>query len=188
MIYTIIAEGRSGGQTLTEWFKLSLNDFYVVHEPFNKDYNEYTTNTDKTDFTWIDKNKNYVIKELYSEDITPLLGHSDKTICLYRENWKEQVKSLLYAVKTNRWHTKYTEDSVKKTVTEEEIVSFYEKYYKTQKERFQAFIKENNLKSISYEQLYYGNGIVEIKNHFNITSNVDFPIGQRYYTKENPLI
>lgn len=168
MIYTIIAEGRSGGQTLTEWFKLSLNDFYVVHEPFNKDHNDYTENTDKTDFTWIDKSKNYVIKELYSENILPLLEHSDKIICLYRENWKEQVRSLLYAVKTNRWHIKYTEQSVKKTVTEEEIISFYEKYSKAEKERFQTFIKTNNLKSISYEQLYYGNGITEVKNHFNI--------------------
>lgn len=188
MIYTIIAEGRSGGQTLTEWFRLSLSDFYVVHEPFNKDYSEYTEDTDKTDFTWIDKSKNYVIKELYSENILPLLERSDKTICLYRENWKEQVRSLLYAVKTNRWHTKYTEDNVKKAVTEEEIVFFYEKYQKVEKERFQTFIRDNNLKSISYEQLYYGNGIVEVKNHFSITSNVSFPIGQRYYTKENPLI
>jgi hypothetical protein len=188
MIYTIIAEGRSGGQTLTEWFKHALNDFIVVHEPFNKNYNAYTKNTDKTDFTWMDKNKNYLIKELYSDDILPLIKHSNKTICLYRENWKDQVKSLLYALKTNRWHIKYTEDNVNKIITEDEIINFYENNYKKEKENFQSFIRGNNLKSISYEDLYYNNGIIEIKSHFNISSNIHFPIGQRYYTKENPLI
>lgn len=188
MIYTIIAEGRSGGQTLMEWFKLSLNNFYIVHEPFNENYNEYTENTDKTDLTWIDENKNYVIKELYCKNIIPLFERSDKVICLYRENWKEQVRSFLYALKTDKWHTRYTETTVRKIITEEEIASFYEEHYKAQKERFQTFIKTNNLKSISYEQLYYGNGIIEVKNHFNIVSDIDFPIGQRYYTKENPLI
>ena len=188
MIYTIIAEGRSGGQSLTEWFKQSLNDFIVVHEPFNKNYNEYTKNTNKTDFTWIDKNKNYIIKELYSDDILPLLGHSDKTICLYRENWRDQVKSLLYCLKTNRWSSKYTEDNVNKIITEDEIVKFYESSYKKEKENFQNFIKNNHLKSISYERLYYGDGIIEIKNHFNISPTLNFPINRRYYTKENPLI
>jgi uncharacterized protein YdhG (YjbR/CyaY superfamily) len=188
MIYTIIAEGRSGGQTLIEWFKLSLKDFIVSHEPFNKDNKNFTENTDKTDFNWLDKNKNYIIKELYSDDILPLLSISDNVICLYRENWKEQIKSLLYAVKTNRWHIKYTEENIKKFITDDEIVDFYNCTYKKIKENFQNFIVTNNLKSISYEDLYYNNGIDKIKKHFNITSNIEFPIGQRYFTKENPLI
>lgn len=188
MIYTIIAEGRSGGQTLTEWFRLSLNDFIIAHEPFNKDNNDFTKNTDKTDFSWIDENKNYFIKELYSDDILPLINKSDKVMCLYRENWKEQTKSLLYALKTNMWHLKYNEENVKKHVTEEEIIDFYENNFKNIKKQFNDFIIKNNFSSISYENLYYGNGIDKVKEHFNITSKIEFPLGQKYFTKENPLI
>jgi hypothetical protein len=188
MVYTIIAEGRSGGQTLTEWFKLSLPNFIVAHEPFNCDNFNFTKNTNKTDFTWVDKNKNYFVKELFSEDILPLLSISDKVMCLYRENWEEQIKSLLYAMKTNKWHIKYTEDNVKKLVSDDDVINFYNSGFKEKKEAFQSFIVKNNLISISYEQLYYDNGIEKIKEHFNINSNINFPLGQKYLTKENILI
>lgn len=193
MIYTIIAEGRCGGQSLLGWLKIVLkNNYIIANEPFRKGNTIYTTNTTKTDFSWLKENTNYVIKELNddnsSETFKKLLELSDKVICIYRENWKEQVYSQLYGQKTKKWHTKYTIEQRDKLVSEDDVINYYNSFYKQKKEGFQKFIKENNLESISYEELYYNNGIEKLKKHFNIESNIEFPFGQRYLTNENVLI
>ena len=102
MIYTIIAEGRSGSQNLLNWLSVALPNFEPIHEPFNPAETRYTQDISGNDLSWISPNKNYVIKELWHTDrnFTPLIEKSDKIICLYRENWFEQVSSLLYAFKT----------------------------------------------------------------------------------------
>jgi hypothetical protein len=193
MIYTIIAEGRCGGQALLGWLNASLkNEYIIVNEPFRKGNNIYTTDTTKTDFNWLKENKNYIIKELNddnsSETFKPLLDLSNKIICIYRENWKEQLYSQLYGQRTKRWHTKYTIEQRDKLVSENDVIEYYNNFYKEKKKKFQYFIKENNLESISYEELYYNNGIEKIKKHFNIESNIEFPYGQRYLTNENFLL
>ncbi len=126
MVLTVIAEGRSGGQTLTEWFRLSLkNKFIIAHEPYNPDNNDFTKDVNYKDTSWIDPNKSYFIKELWRNnvDFSTLLDISDVVMCLYRENWYEQSRSYLFAEKTNLWHHRYNGDMVKKIITEEEIIS-----------------------------------------------------------------
>ncbi len=40
LLYTIIAQYRTGGQNLMHWIKQSLqNEFIVIHEPFNSNFN-----------------------------------------------------------------------------------------------------------------------------------------------------
>jgi hypothetical protein len=190
MIYTIIAEGRSGSQNLLNWFSTALPQFETIHEPFNSDETRYTQDISGNDLSWIQPNRNYVIKELWHTDrnFVPLIEKSDKIICLYRENWFEQVSSLLYAFKTNKWHSKYTVEKLRETISEGEILDYYETIHKGVKEKFQEFIKENGLLSITYEDLYYGQGIYDIKEHFKIDSGNNFPFSGRYLTKDNPLI
>jgi hypothetical protein len=193
MIYTIIAEGRCGGQSLLGWLNISLkNEYIIANEPFRKGNNIYTKDTSKTDFSWLKENKNYIIKELNddnsSKTFKPLLDLSDKIICIYRENWKEQLYSQLYGQRTKRWHTKYTIEQRDKLISENDVIEYYNNFYKEKKEKFQYFIKENNLESITYEELYYNNGIEKIKKYFNIESNIEFPFGQRYLTNENFLL
>ena len=190
MIYTIIAEGRSGSQNLLNWLSVALPNFEPIHEPFNPAETRYTQDISGNDLSWISPNKNYVIKELWHTDrnFTPLIEKSDKIICLHRENWFEQVSSLLYAFKTNKWHSKYTVERLRETISEGEILDYYENIQKDVKEKFQNFIKERGLMSITYEDLYLGQGIYDIKDHFNIETDHIFPFSGRYLTKDNPLI
>ena len=46
------------------------------------------------------------------------------------------------------------------------------------KKHFQDFIKHMNLPSISYEKLYYQNGVSKIKNFIN--DSFEFPIYERH--------
>lgn len=190
MIYTIIAEGRSGSQNLLNWFSSALSNFQTIHEPFNPAEKRYTSDISGNDISWILPDTNYVIKELWHTDrnFAPLIEKSNKVICLYRENWFEQVSSLLYAFKTNKWHSKYTVENLKENITTSEILEYYENIQKGVKEEFQQFIVENGFKSVTYEDLYYGQGIEIIKEHFNLEIINYPPFGGRYLTKDNPLI
>jgi hypothetical protein len=191
MVLTVIAEGRSGGQTLTEWFRLSLkNKFIIAHEPYNPDNNDFTKDVNYKDTSWIDPNKSYFIKELWRNnvDFSTLLDISDVVMCLYRENWYEQSRSYLFAEKTNLWHHRYNGDMVKKIITEEEIISYYGTSLKNNKEEFKNWIDLKKIPSISYENLYFSNGINFVKNTFKLNSEVEFPIGSKYYTEGQSLI
>ncbi len=68
MIYTIIAEGRSGSQNLLNWLSVALPNFEPIHEPFNPAETRYTQDISGNDLSWILPNKNYVIKELWHTD------------------------------------------------------------------------------------------------------------------------
>jgi hypothetical protein len=190
MIYTIIAEGRSGSQNLLNWLSTALPNFESIHEPFNPNETRYTQDISGNDLSWIVPNRNYIIKELWHTDrnFVPLIEKSDKIICLYRENWFEQVSSLLYAFKTNKWHSKYTVEKLRDTISEGEILDYYENIQKDVKEKFQKFIQERGIKSVSYEDLYQGQGIYDVKGHFGIETDHNFPFSGRYLTKDNPLI
>ena len=65
-------------------------------------------------------------------------------------------------------------------ISDEEIYEKYHKWYKSEKKHFQDFIKHMNLPSISYEKLYYQNGVSKIKEIFNLNDSFEFPIYERH--------
>ena len=167
-IYTILSEFRSGGFTLGEWIAKNEKDFIFAHEPWS-DWNKiYTESLDPSETDWIEKiEKNLVIKELWSEneDYSELIRKSSKVICLYRENWYEQIRSFLYAKKTERWHNIFYDiKDIEKNISEEELKKCMEDHnFLKYKSKFQSWISKENLFSISYEDLYYRGG--NKKNH-----------------------
>ena len=189
LLYTIIAQYRTGGQNLINWINHSLkNEFIVIHEPFNSNFNEYTTDTKLQDFSWL-QDKNYFIKELWCPEIDYklILKYSTKTVCLYRENTHEQTISHLYSSKQKKYHHNYTQKDVDEIFTKEDYEKFkYEVEYN--KKTLMDFAIDNNLPTISYENLYFKNGIEEFKNIFNIKSEIPFPYGSKYFTKDKKLI
>lgn len=190
LLYTIIAQYRTGGQNLMYWINQSLNkEFTIIHEPFNSKYTEYTTNTTLQDFSWLEDNKKYFIKELwYPElDYKKLLQISNKVICLYRENSHEQTISHLYSTKKNRYHHQYTQKDIDKIYNQEEYEKFKNEIH-INKNTLLDFAKENSLPLISYEELYYENGIEKFKEIFEFKSDVPFPIGIKYFTNQKKLI
>lgn len=190
MLYTIIAQYRTGGQNLIHWINQSIkNDFIVIHEPFNSNYKDYTDDITLQDFTWVKEGKKYFIKELwYPElDYTKMLELSDKVLCLYRENTHEQTISHMYSSKENRYHHNYTQKDVDKIFIEEDYNKFKEEV-EFNKKTLIDFANQHNLPTISYENLYYENGIEKFKRVFNFQSNIPFPYGSKYFTKDKKLI
>ena len=103
-------------------------------------------------------------------DFLPLINRSDKVLCIYRENWYSQIRSILYQSAFDEWQWQYKKTEVDIMISDEEIYEKYHKWYKSEKKHFQDFIKHMNLPSISYEKLYYQNGVSKIKEIFNLTS------------------
>lgn len=191
MVYLIIAEVRCGGTKLAEWLKMSLgNSFINVQEPYRETQFEFTNSTNPTDISWIDPRKNYVIKELWNPnwDYSELIKISDNVLCVYRENWYQQIKSLLFAQKTDKWHKKYTEKEVNSLVDENEIELFYEDNFREVKRGFQKWIGKNDFQSFSYENLYFGDAITNLKKIYPVQNDIPFPLGTKYLTKERFLI
>lgn len=187
MVYTIISEPRSGGTSLMNWIEKSTPNYIIAQEPYfiGNDYWVKGENTD--DIEWIDKYENIFIREIYREgrSMDILLKRSDKVLCLYRENWYEQIKSYLYQEVNDYegYMTTYRKEDVNKLVNENMILKEFKNFNKI-KTDFQNWIKKNNIISVSYENLYYGNGIEVIKRHFDIHSDVKFPINKRHLKNE----
>lgn len=190
MILTVIAEPRSGGQNLFKWLTLSLGGgFHCVHEPFNEYYDDYTTDITMQDFSWVDPEKNYFIKEIFrvNMDNNKLISLSDKVIALYRENIIEQSKSLFYAEKTRKYNIRYTQKDFDSIFNNEEYL-VYKKTLENSKPEFKKFIKNNNLDFVTYEDLYYGEGIKKVIDIFGIDSKIPFPVEPRYFMESPKLI
>jgi len=172
MIFTIIAEQRSGSLNLDEWFKQSLPNFEIISEPFSN------SNIDTTKDDWIDTNKNCVIGLKYfpkNQYFIYPIGVSDKVICLYREDEKSQIESYVIARSTEKWRNE--------NIYEEIIIDNYQEYstyFHNLKIEFKKFIKEYNFKTFTYEDLYYRGKINELMEYLNIKSNIPFPIGVKY--------
>lgn len=189
LLYTIIAQYRTGGQNLMYWIHQSLkNEFTVVHEPFNPNFNLYTNDTTLQDFDWLE-DKNYFIKELWYPELNyeKILQKSNKTLCIYRENTHEQTISQMFAIKNNKFFHSYTQKDVDKIFTQEEYIK-YKQEIEINKKSLIEFSQKNNLPIISYENLYYENGINKLKEFFNFESTVPFPFGSKYFTKDKKLI
>jgi hypothetical protein len=81
---------------------------------------------------WIDNFKNIFIKEMFykDQDYTNLLNKSEKVICLYRENWYAQVRSLLFQEKQAEFLFSYDKKDVDKEITEGMIMMRYKSHHK----------------------------------------------------------
>lgn len=181
MIILIISEARTGSVNLMTWLRLSTQDYVVLTEPYEKKSPDFVTdiryNTD-----WIDINKNYIINEKYFPgcgDLSKLINISDITLALYRENKKEQIESYIVANVTDSWRTEYNGncDILKNIDTK-----YLDKkiYFENLKKEFKGFIEFHDLKSFTYEDLYFRNGINEFKQYFEIVRDVPFPFGKKY--------
>lgn len=186
MIYTIIAEPRTGGVSLMNWIGKSLPKFTIAQEPWFNENDLWITGEDVSEVDWIKKYNNICIREIYkpTRDFTNLINISDKVLCLYRDNWEEQIRSSLYQGNTDSYMDTYDEDDVLRVVTDEMIKHRYVYYFKEHKDKFKQFIKKNNFISISYENLYYGNDIDIVKKHLNFDNNIEFPLNMRHLKRD----
>lgn len=181
MIILILSEARTGSVNLMSWLSLSTEGYIVLTEPYEKKSPDFITdiryNTD-----WIDTGKNYIINEKYFPDcgdLTELMKISDLTLALYRENSKEQIESFIVANVTDSWRSEYNGNcdilkNIDKQYSDKKI------YFENLKKEFRDFIELHNLKSFTYEDLYYRGKIDEFKNYFSIKKEIPFPFGKKY--------
>jgi hypothetical protein len=186
MIYTIIAEPRSGGVSLMNWIEKSLPEFTIAQEPWFNENTLWVEGENVNDVDWIKKYDNIFIREIYKpkRDFTNLINISDKVLCLYRNNWQEQVRSSLFQENNGPYMDDYDEQDVLNNVTDEMVEKRYLFYFKEHKDKFKQFIKENNFVSISYENLFYGDDVDIIKKHFNFDNNIEFPLNTRHLKRD----
>lgn len=191
MIILILSEARSGSVNLMEWLKKSNPDYIVLTEPYNKKSIDFITE-DKYDTSWIDFSKDYVINEKFYPncgDLTELINISDLTLALYRENSIEQIESFIIADVTDSWRNEYNgNDTILKYC--DTLYLDRKLYFEKLKIDFQEFIKKHQIKSFTYEGLYYRNEIDDFKKFFEIKINIPFPYGKKYRidTKPNKLL
>jgi hypothetical protein len=182
MIITILAEPRTGSTNLAKWFRLN-KEFTVLIEPYNPQAYDYKK--EKKLSEWRYSTAHLLIKEIYTvtKNFNDLIANSDKVIILYRENKKEQVESWLAANYTNNWteewHTNqiYYSDSVRIDYFYNLVNGFKSNY----------ILNENYFK-ISYEELYYNNGLQKIIDYLDLdcVKNENFPFGQKYRIDSTP--
>lgn len=181
MLITIIAEPRSGSTNLHYWFKKSGINFISVFEPYNKISEDFKTDK-RFDLSWMKSSKNYIINEkFYPEcgDLNQLINVSDKVLCLYRENSVEQIESFVVANVTNNWLGEYNgNDKIIKNI--DRLYSDKQEYFLKLKKDFKDFIDLHNLKSFSYEDLYYRGKIKELKEYLELDITIPFPYGKKY--------
>jgi hypothetical protein len=175
MIILLIAEIRSGSTNLAKWLKESLPDFQLLNEPYNPKSSHFIGDSK------IDVTKNYIISEKFFNNqflLNDLIAISDFVICLYREDVVSQTQSYIVADVTNNWYDEYTDEVISKNIDLE--FSDKKNSFIKLKEDFQSFISDSELKAFTYEELYYGGKITELKNYLNIQSNISFPYGKKY--------
>ena len=178
MVITIIAEPRTGGSHLVESIHKALPNFELAAEPWNGAPNKYTETRDVRNIGWINNYENIIIKEIYEykRDFIPLIHRSDIVFCIYKENWYAQIKSILYSRNFDEWQWEYKKKDVDNSVSDVKIYDTYYNNFKWYKKDFQDFIRKYNFPNISYENLYYQNGVDEIKKVFGLDESFQFPI------------
>lgn len=191
-LYTIISEFRSGGYTLSEWISKNEKNFVLAHEPWNKNNTFFTNGVNPMETSWIDKiENNIILKDLWEEwkDYGDLIKRSDKIICLYRNNYYDQVRSLLYAKKTKKWHGERYDAEDVKIITREEIDEYINNSgFIVTKRKFKKWREENNFFSISYESLYNLNGINRVIDYLETEKRIPFPHKKRYFIEYKNII
>jgi len=119
----IIAEGRTGGTTLMEFLSNELIGYTSITEPYTNTKTGWVENNNMLDIRWLNKFDNFIIKEIFQTDydFTNLINECDKVFCLYRENWYQQTKSVLYVEQVG-FTRDYNIEDVNKVVTDEMIM------------------------------------------------------------------
>lgn len=169
MIVTILAEPRSGSTNLARWFQTSA-EFTVYFEPVSNN-KSYFKKFGKNVYDWRWDTTHFVVKETYHPaiDYTDVIGFADKVIILYRENAFEQIHSFLNAKYTNNWSNHWVESKIDNT----EFLDTEIEYFELIKEGIRKkYILDDNPKffKISYENIYYGNGINRIIDFLGFTN------------------
>lgn len=176
MVITILAEPRSGSTNLGKWFKLN-KEFTVLLEPYNRDAFDYKKDSPIHD--WEYTTEHLLIKEIYwpGKDLRELIEFSDKIIVLYRENKEEQLESWLAAHYTNNWTGEWYTNQV---IHSRNNKADY--FYNLTSGFASNYILNENYFKISYEELYYNNGLQKVIDYLNLDciKNENFPYGKKY--------
>lgn len=173
----LLCEPRSGSTNLAKWFSL-YPEFTVFQEPLNPLGTDYKKITPVSE--WKYDTKHLVVKEIYTPNkkLQELIEFSDKIILLYRENETEQLESWMVASETNQWSVEWMKDRVQ--ISNENLKK---DYFLSLKTGFKEnYLNKKEYFKISYEELYYQNGIERILEHLNIEclENSNFPYGKKY--------
>jgi hypothetical protein len=188
MVYTLLAEPRSGGTDLMDWFGAVLSGFTIAQEPYLRNsLNLFSHTEDVTDVKWIDEHKNVFIREIFERqrDFTNLINRSDKVFCLYRKNWYAQTKSKLFVQHHDEYKRIYTKKEMDELVSHDMVVNHYQMEFSKDKNAFQDFIKSHNLMCVSYEDLYYQNDIQKVIDFLNLKTDIKFPLSVRHLKTED---
>lgn len=175
MVITIIAEPRSGGTNLANWF-IYNREFTILYEPMTSPDKMWYKNGISPKL-WEYKTPHILIKETYDikTNFSELIEISDKVIVLYRENLIKQTQSWLNSTKTNNWDKQwvFNENLIKNEDTT---------YFNNLKLNMKTHYINNKYFNISYEELYYNNGFQKVVDYINLDSikNENFPYGQKY--------
>lgn len=181
MIITILSEPRSGSTNLLFWLG-QHNECTILLEPTtNSEYKKYSDKevviNDINNFnTWKYLTKHLVIKEICepNKNYKNILKNSDKTIILFRENYVEQRESWLMSINTKKWGGEYFMD-------ESLLLDNNDNYLIEIKKEVEKYKTSNNF-VISYEKLYFGDGIKKLINYIGIEelNEIKFPYGEKY--------
>jgi hypothetical protein len=188
MVILLLCEPRSGSTNLANWFYFNKN-FTTLFEPITNPKTRWYKNGEPP-MLWKYKTPHLLIKEICHStfNFTELLNISDKIIILYRENYQEQLSSLINAKSTNNWDKKWVYNEMleknKDTIVENELTEL--------KNNIRESYLNKGYFQISYEELYYNNGFQKIVDYLDLdcVKNKNFPYGQKYRinTKPNKLI
>jgi hypothetical protein len=177
----IIAEARTGGTTLMDYFEKVFTKYEIVTEPYTN-LKDWIETNDITNVDWYKKKDNVIVKEIFDGEYNfkNFIDSSDKVICIYRKNWFEQTRSILYAENGDTFLHDYNIEDVNELITEEMIYKRYMYKIRNLKKIFIEFFENNKFINVSYEDLYYGDGIEIIKNYLNIENKTIFPPVKKY--------
>ena len=175
MVITILAEPRSGSTNLANWFYFNKNftSLFVPSDPQSKWYKsespkDYKYNTN-----------HLLIKEDYYQhkNFDELISISDKIILLYRKNTEEQIESWINAITTKNWDNQWVSNSIKNINETQFFIELKNSFKK-------EYLNKDYFK-ISYEELYYNDGINKIKEYIKVDGFSNFPIGKKYRVDVN---
>lgn len=173
MTILLLCEPRSGSTNLANWFFINKK-FTVLFIPSDPASKWYQNNIHPKEYKY--KTEHLVIKEDFypNKDYTNFLEITDKVILLYRENETEQIQSWINSTTTNNWHNQYKYRQFENKEQKD--------YFRNIKKSFKDSFLDKDYFKISYEDLYYQNGIKKVINYIGIDelNNIKFPIGQKY--------
>ena len=181
MIITLLTEPRSGSTNLLFWLRQHSECTVLLEPTTNPEYKKYS---DKevviADINYLDTwkylTKHLVIKEIChpNKNYETILQHSDKVIILFRENYIEQKESWLMSINTKKWGGEYFLD-------ESLLLDSNDNYLIEIKREIEKYKNPNNF-VISYEELYFRNGIKKLIDYIGIEelNKNKFPYGKKY--------